>query len=245
MSDVTTDNSGTTTDTSAAPTRGFGVQKVYNVLRQEIIEMKLAPGEPLDETRLSARFEMSRTPVREALVRLAAEGLVSTLPNRNTIVSTIDFEKLPVYFDALTLMYRVSTRLAAQHRTAEDLRLIRGHSDRFDEAVAQADALAMIGANRDLHVAMAEAGRNPYYTDLFTRLLDAGRRILRIYYRTFDDRLPRQYVNEHAQMIAAIEAQDLELADQLATQHAAQIVHQIQTFLSADLGAKIMLGGGR
>jgi len=228
-------------DDTAVPVRGFGVQRVYAVLRQEIIEMVLAPGEPLDETRLSERFAMSRTPVREALVRLATEGLVTTLPNRNTIVSTIDFEKLPVYFDALTLMYRVTTRLAAMHRTDADLAIIRAHSDRFDAAVASADALAMIGSNRDFHAAIAEAGRNPYYTELFGRLLDSGQRILRIYYRTFDDRLPRQYVNEHAAIIEALVRQDSDLADNLARDHAGQIVRQIQSFLASDVGARIAL----
>ena len=232
------------TGDEAAPVRGFGVQRVYGALRQEIIEMTLAPGQPLDETRLSERFQMSRTPVREALVLLATEGLVTTLPNRNTIVSTIDFEKLPVYFDALTLMYRVPTRLAAMHRTDVDIETIRAHSARFDAAVDNADALAMIGSNRDLHVAIAEAGRNHYYTDLFSRLLDSGRRILRIYYRTFDDHLPRQYVNEHAAMIAAIVKQDADLADRLATEHAAQIVGQIQSFLTSNVGARLVLQPG-
>ena len=226
---------------AAGAGRGFGVQKVHSVLRKEIIEMTLAPGEPLDETRLSERFQMSRTPVREALVRLATEGLVTTLPNRNTIVSTIEFEKLPVYFDALTLMYRVTTRLAAMHRTEADIARIRLESARFDAAVEAEDALEMIGSNRDLHVAIAEAGRNPYYTELFTRLLDAGRRILRIYYSTFNDRLPRQYVNEHALMLEAIIARDADRADQLAADHAAQIIGQIQTFLASDVGARITL----
>ena len=76
-------------------------------------------------------------------------------------------------------------------------------------------------------------------------MLDSGRRILRIYYRTFDDRLPRQYANEHAQMIAAIAERDETLADELATRHAAQIVHQIQTFLDANIGARLLLGSTR
>jgi DNA-binding GntR family transcriptional regulator len=67
---------------SDAGGRGFGVQTVYDQLRRDIIDLRLAPGEPLDETRLSQRFGMSRTPVREALVRLAADGLVTTVPNR-------------------------------------------------------------------------------------------------------------------------------------------------------------------
>lgn len=227
-------------DEANAP-RGFGAQRVYNVLRQEIIDMVLMPGQPLDETRLSERFEMSRTPIREALVRLTSERFITTLPNRNTFVSIIDFQKLPVYFDALTLMYRVTTRLAAINRTDADIATIRTHSDRFDAAVAAGDASTMIAANRDFHMAIAEAGRNPYYTELFGRLLDEGRRILRIYYRTFDDRLPRQYVNEHAAMVAAIVKRDDEMSDKLAGAHAAQIVRQIQSFLASDVGARMML----
>src|SRR5262245_43939089 len=91
--------------------RGSGVQTVYEALRQAIVDVELEPGAPLDEVTLAERFGMSRTPVREALVRLAAEGLVSQLPNRNTIVAPIDFGQLPVYFEALALMYRLTTRL--------------------------------------------------------------------------------------------------------------------------------------
>ena len=92
--------------------RGSGVKFVYDLLRDEILDLVLAPGSPIDEVQLAERFSMSRTPIREALVRLSAEGLVTTLPNRSTIVSSIDFVKLPIYFEALTLMYRVTTRRA-------------------------------------------------------------------------------------------------------------------------------------
>lgn len=226
---------------SVAPVRGFGVQRVYTMLRQEIIELVLEPGQPLDETRLSQRFNMSRTPIREALLKLATEGFVTTLPNRNTIVSTINFGELPVYYDTLTLMYRLTTRLAAMHRTEADLEIIRGYSAQFDAAVEAADALAMIASNRELHVAIARAGRNKYYVELFARLLDEGRRLLRIYYRTFEDHLPRQYVDEHAAIIAAIVRRDADRADKLASDHAAQIVRQIQSLLAANVGAKLDL----
>ena len=93
--------------------RGLGAQTVYDALRQSILELTLQPGSPLDEVRLSQQFDMSRTPIREALVRLSSEGLVTTLPNRSTIVAAIDFVQLPVYFEALSLMYRVTTRDAA------------------------------------------------------------------------------------------------------------------------------------
>ncbi len=221
--------------------RGTGAQTVYEKLRRSILELELEPGSPLDEVRLATQFALSRTPIREAMVRLSAEGLVTTLPNRNTIVSAIDFVRLPVYFEALTLMYRVTTRAAALHHRAEHLVTIRGHQAAFADAVERRDALAMIGSNRDFHAAIAEAGGNFYFTSLFSRLLDEGRRILRLYYSTFDDRLPRQYVDEHEAMVVAIEAGDAELCDRLGAAHAAQIVRQIQSYLARDTSAGISL----
>jgi DNA-binding GntR family transcriptional regulator len=224
-----------------ARVRGSGAQTVYDKVRQSILDLSLEPGSPLDEVRLSEQFEMSRTPIREALVRLSAEGLVTTLPNRNTIVSAIDFVQLPVYFEALTLMYRVTTRGAAVHHKPTDLPGIRVLQHAYAAAVKQRDAVEMIQSNRDFHVAIATAGGNSYFTALFTRLLDEGRRILRLYYQSFDDRLPRQYVDEHNAMVNAIEAGDADLADRLAAEHAAQIVHQIQSYIARDTTARIPL----
>jgi len=221
-------------DGQAARKRGSGVKIVYELLRDEIIDLVLPPGSPIDEVQLAERFGMSRTPIREALVRLAGEGLVENLPNRSTMVSNIDFVNLHTFFDAITLMYRVTTRLAGQYHHPADLDAIRSHQARFAAAVEAEDALAMIAANRDLHAAIAEAGRNPYFTGLFLRLLDEGRRILRLYYQSFDDRLPQEYSREHDAIIDAIAARDIELCDRLARAHADQIVRQIQHFVARD-----------
>jgi len=221
--------------------RGSGVKHVYDVLRDEIIGLELAPGSPIDEIQLAERFVMSRTPIREALVKLAGEGLVMTLPNRSTVVSHIDFLNMHTFFDALTLMYRVTTRLAAQYHAPKDLVAIRAHQAEFAKAVAEQNALAMIATNRDFHAAIAVAGRNTYYEGLFLRLLDEGRRILRLYYSSFDDQLPQQYVTEHEDIIAAIAARDLSAADTIASNHADQIVKQIQKLVSHDRRQKIAL----
>lgn len=214
--------------------RGSGVKVVHELLRDEILDLVLPPGSALDEVQLAARFGMSRTPVREALVRLAAEGLVETLPNRSAKVAGIDLLNLHGFLDALSLMYRVTTRLAAVHHTPDDLTAIRGHQRGFADAVGAQDALAMIARNRDFHAAIAAAGRNPYYTGLFLRLLDEGRRLLRLYYQAFGDRLPREYVDEHEAMIAAIAARDVDLSDRLASAHADQIVRNINRFIARD-----------
>ncbi|MCA0257727.1 MAG: GntR family transcriptional regulator [Proteobacteria bacterium] len=211
--------------------RGSGVKMVYDILRDEILDLVLPPGSAVDEVQLAERFGMSRTPIREALVRLSGEGLIDTLPNRSTMVSNIDFLNMHTYFDALTLMYRVTTQLAARHHRAEDLTIIRARQAEFAAAVKAQDALAMIATNADFHLAVAEAGQNPYFTGLFKRLLDEGRRILRLYYQSYEDRLPQRFVDEHDEMIAAIAARDLGLSERLARIHAEQIVEQVRKLL--------------
>jgi len=224
-----------------ARSRGHGSRIVYETLRHAILNLELEPGSPLDEVSLSTQFDMSRSPIREALVRLAADGLVTTLPNRSTIVSVIDFVRLPIYFEALTLMYRVTTRSAAVHRREEQMVAIRDHQSAFAEAVQRRDAVAMIASNRDFHVAIAEAGGNDYFTAMFTRLLDEGRRILRLYYQSFGDKLPHQYVAEHDAIVAAIEAGDADLCDRLASAHAGQIVQQIRSYLARETVTQVAL----
>nr|WP_321981508.1 GntR family transcriptional regulator [uncultured Cohaesibacter sp.] len=214
--------------------RGAGVGHVYQTLHREIIELKIAPGSPIDELQLAARFSMSRTPIREALVRLAAEGLITTLPNRATIVSNIDFLNLSQFFDALTLMYRVTTRQAAANYEEDDLADINHWKDLYAKSVETRDVFEMISTNREFHLAIAKAGRNRYYVELFTRLLDEGRRILRLYYQSYNDDIPHLYVDEHEKMIKAIINRDLALADKLAAEHADQIVRQIQSYIAAD-----------
>lgn len=212
--------------------RGSGAKMVYDLLRDEILNLQLPPGSPIDEVVLAERFGMSRTPIREALVRLSSDGLIDTLPNRSTMVSQIDFVNMHRFFDALVLMYRVTTQLAAKHHRSEDLATIRELQSAFAAAVQSQNALAMIATYAEFHLAVAEAGRNPYFTGLFKRLLDEGRRILRLYYQSYDDRLPARFVEEHDEIIAAIEARDLKRAEYLGREHAEQIVEQVQKLLT-------------
>ncbi len=211
--------------------RGSGARVVYELLRDEILDLVLVPGSAIDEVELADRFGMSRTPIREALVRLAGEGLVVTLPNRSTLVAPIDFLNMHAFFEALVLMYRVTTQLAARDHRAEDLETIRARQTVFTAAVEAQDALAMIATNAAFHLSIAEAGRNAYFTSLFSRLLDEGRRILRLYYQSYADRLPARFVEDHDEIIAAIAARDEARAEELARLHAEQVVDQVRKWL--------------
>ena len=206
-------------------TRKVGQDNYFERLRDEILSLELRPGQLIDEASLAVRFKVSRSPVREALVRLAADGLVQTFPNKGTIVSPLNIEEFPAYIDALDLIQRAVFRLAAMHRTDEDILAIRAANEEFRARVRANDALGMIAQNAVLHLAMSEAGRNRILTDTYRRILDEGRRTLRLYYRSYGDTLPPDLCDAHDTQIAAIEAQDADLAEQLAREHAEE-VHQ-------------------
>ena len=210
---------------AAAGGRGYGALSIFEALRNEILSLELKPGAPIDEAGLAERFRVSRSPVREALVRLGAEGLVHTLPNKGTVVAPLNVEEFPRYIDALDLIQRAVTRLAAELRTADELARIKAAQEEFRRRVAAGDVLGMIEQNRNLHLEIAQAGKNRILTDAYRRILDEGRRMMRLYFRTYGDTLPPALCDAHDRLIEAIEQRDAALAERLAHEHAEE-VHQ-------------------
>ena len=88
--------------------KGSGWRTVYESLRRDILSLELRPGQLLDETSLADRFNLSRSPVREALIRLSGDDLVTILPNRSTIVSPLEISSIPKYVEALDLAQRIN-----------------------------------------------------------------------------------------------------------------------------------------
>ncbi|SAK75595.1 GntR family transcriptional regulator [Caballeronia hypogeia] len=222
-----------------------GTARVYVTLRNEILTMKLAPGTHLDELGVAERFGVSRSPVREALVRLSAEGLVTILPNRGNVVTPMDFGRVPEFLDALDLLQRVTTRLAALHRTDEDLRKIQLAAKTYEKAAALSikkhNSLDVIETNYEFHMAVAKAGRNVYFADLYRRLLEEGRRMLNLHFQfqTMANISSEQMASDHTEMVAAIEAGDADWAEAAAHQHAVQFKGRFMQFLDRNLTAEM------
>jgi DNA-binding GntR family transcriptional regulator len=224
--------------------KGTGARFAYETLRDDILSLELAPGQLLDETTFADRFGMSRSPVREAFIRLAGEGMVVTLANRSTIVAPIDLQSFPKYVEALEIAQRMNTRLAAELRTEADLTRITAAQRAFESSVTRGDHLEMSEANKLFHMAIAEAGRNPYLTGFYERLLDQGRRMLHLHFdyleRTHDGNL---LTDDHVAMIEAIRARDVDRADALAQAHTRQFRDNFMRFLQENYAQAIPLGG--
>jgi DNA-binding GntR family transcriptional regulator len=229
----------------ARQTKGASWRGVYAALRNEILCLTLAPGEMLDETTLAERFDLSRSPVREALIRLAGDGLVVTLPNRSTIVAPIEIASFPKYVEALDIAQRMNARLAAALRTDADLKTIAGRQREFVTAIKTGDHLAMSEANKNFHMAIAEAGRNPYLIGFYERLLDQGRRMLHMHFAFLERTQGYLLTDEHDEMIAAIKARNVERADRLAHDHTRQFRDNFIEFMKENYANDIALGRPR
>ncbi|MBN3724412.1 GntR family transcriptional regulator [Burkholderia sp. Ac-20379] len=223
-----------------------GSARLYVSLRNDILTMRLAPGTHLDEQGLAERFDVSRSPVREALVRLSAEGLVTILPNRGNVVMPMDFGRVPEFLDALDLLQRVTTRLAAQHRTAADLAAIHAAQRAYEKVAAagikSGESLGIIEQNYEFHMAIARAGRNVYFADLYRRLMEEGRRMLHLHFQfeRLDPNISaKEMASDHTEMVLAIEAGDADRAEACAHHHAVQFKGRFMQFLDRNLTARI------
>ena len=224
-------------------TKGTGWKSVYETLRTEILALTLQPGQLLDETTLAERFDMSRSPIREALIRLQGDELVVTLSNRSTIVAPIELTTFPKYVEALDIAQRMNTRLAAMLRTDADLTAIARRQKDFEAAIRSNDHLRMSEANKQFHMAIARAGRNPYLASFYERLLNQGQRMLHLHFE-YLERTGEGYLltDEHDLMLEAIRARNVELADELAHAHTRQFQDDFMTFMRENYTTDVSLG---
>jgi DNA-binding GntR family transcriptional regulator len=231
--------------TRAVP-RGSGARTVIESLRADILGLVLPPGADLEEAGLVRDYGLSRTPVREALNQLAAEGLVQLVPNRGARVAALPLDQVPELLETLELYQRATTRLAAARRQEDDLARLTGINRDFAAAAAQADLAGMAETNRRFHGVIADAAGN--------RVLAADthaieRRTLRLARAAFGQAQGiaagaedfGYSVTQHEAMIAALRARDAESADALIRLHCAVFRRRIAAFITASAAAGIPL----
>ncbi|MDF0699221.1 GntR family transcriptional regulator [Rhizobium sp. MC63] len=223
--------------------RGTGWKSVYETLRNEILSLALPPGQLLDEMTLAERFDMSRSPVREALIRLGADELVVTLSNRSTIVAPIEVATFPKYVEALDIAQRMNTRLAAALRTEADLKIITKRLKSFEAAVKTGNHLAMSEANKEFHMAIAHAGKNQFLASFYEKLLSQGQRMLHLHFE-YLERTHEGYLltDEHTLMLDAIREKNVDLADELAHAHTRQFQDNFINFMRENYTTDVALG---
>jgi DNA-binding GntR family transcriptional regulator len=144
----------------SAPARRTGGQIVHDALRHAIIALAIEPGSVLEEEALCRQYKVSRTPVREALIRLSSEGLVELQPNRGARVATLQFIDVVDHYEAMEIFQPVACHFAAVRGTPADVKNIKCQLAKFCDAVAREDYEGIIRHNHDLHAAIAAASHN-------------------------------------------------------------------------------------
>lgn len=183
---------------------------VYRVLRNEILWLRRKPGEPIVEKEIALAQGVSRTPVREALLRLAAEGLVDTVAKSGTFVARIPLHALPEAIVVRQALEQVTARAAAAQARRSDVTSLRSILERQHEADAAGDRAAFHRADEAFHAAVAAVGR---YPGIWTLVQNVKSQIDRYRLLTLPQpgRMTR-VIREHAAVVDAIEAHDADRA---------------------------------
>ena len=221
------------------PEKGHGGALAYDWLKRQIVSLELLPGSTIDEAALVEMLGVSRTPLREAVVRLAAEGLIELLPNRGARVTVMDLTQIQEHLEAFELMQRAATVLAALHRPNSALPHLQKLCAAFESSCAASDAQAMIDANWEFHRAIGAACGNRYIERMYTGLLTDGLRIARLAmaYECYGSKDAYEahladILREHRELVQVITAQDASKAATLADAHSNLARKRVTAYLS-------------
>jgi DNA-binding GntR family transcriptional regulator len=232
------DENGSTTGRK----RERGSTAVYEDMREDILSLKMAPGSVLDEVALGKRFGLSRTPIREALLMLSREDLVTFLPGRSAVVAPHTMSNTHEYMDTLMLLSRAIMRLAAEMRTPAALADIRARQQTYAEAARGADIDAIIATDLAFHRAISAASGNEFLARFYRLTLDYGRRMqLLYYYQLFSTAERNARIADHAEMADALERGDAERSEQLISRHLLAELRVMQQSLEPKVGTRFSL----
>jgi DNA-binding GntR family transcriptional regulator len=203
--------------------------RAYAELRDRIVSLRIPPGAPINEDVFGVELEMGRTPVREAIKRLALENLVTVFPRRGTFASEINITDLAHISDVRAILeghaaLRAAERLTdAQRQELYELLDELGHSEGSDDA----DALMALDAR--VHRFIYRCAANPYLEETLGRYYNLS---LRIWHLVLD-RLPHLFVrvHEHDDLLHAIAEGKSKRAREILAEHVAKFENEIRSVL--------------
>jgi DNA-binding GntR family transcriptional regulator len=194
-------------------------EKAYLAVRDQLIMLRIQPGEPIDDENLAKSLGMGRTPVREALKRLEVDRLVVSFPRRGTFATGMDIADLAHISEIRVQLEPLAARRAAE-RAPRAIRAELGElADRLQTLdVARADRADVMRWDLTVHRAIYRAASNPHLEDVLIRYDNLATRI----HCMFLDRLTStdlHVVTEHVALLRAVATGEADLADSLALHH--------------------------
>jgi len=181
-------------------------EQVAHRLRQMLVENRIAPGAKLNERELAEVLKVSRTPLREAIKMLAAEGLVELLPNRGAVALSLNEADVLNTFEVMAGLEALSGELAAQRITDKELAEIKAMHFEMMAAYTRSDLSSYYRINAQIHGAINAAAKNPVLTSTYNQV-NARLQALRFRSNQDGDKWQRA-VQEHEKMVEALSARD-------------------------------------
>lgn len=203
--------------------KSLSVEEIYQRILTAITEHRLQPGTQLVEDRLAKIFDVSRTKIREATVRLVHDRIATNIPNRGAFVSSPTAQDAREIFAARRLIEPELMRLAARNATPKQVALLRAHVEKENAARAK-EGYAIIPLSGDFHLLVAEMAGNNFLTRTLRDLESITCLVIILYDTHGAQGCP---YDDHQFLADAIEARDPERAARLMLEHLDHIEHSL------------------
>lgn len=198
-------------------------ENIYDTLKEDILCANLEPEAVLDEVKLMARFKVSRTPIREALRRLIASGLVNMEPHRSAYVKPLSMDDIGDFFEAYMLLQRIVFILSAERIMPLQLERAAKLEGRLEAACKVANIKAVRDLNLQFHSAIAVGCGNKYLQDSYSKLLQDSTRLssllLRFTVETAWSTHAKGITSDHKMILAALSKRDTQAVGNYSDQH--------------------------
>jgi len=202
--------------------------KVYRILKASIIKGDLKPGEKLLERKIAEQLGVSRTPVREAIQKIAAEGFVKMEPNLGIVVHEFSFKDLKEVLQIRRVLEGLAASVAAEKINPEEISQLQKNIEETNICVIKNDLVTYLEFNAKFHSLIFQFSRNERLIKMSLQLVGPEHRF-KIRALTIPGRL-KYYLEEHQKIVEALKRRDAEQAGRLSQKHAENILKNILVY---------------
>lgn len=189
---------------------------IYQALKQDILTCQYEPGRLLQEAEIAERFGTSKTPAREALGRLCQEGLIESIPYKGYLITPPTIRDWQELLEVRTILEAAAAETAARRIQPWELERLQQLAALSYSIVSRESIIQYNQANKDFHVAVAEATKNRRLATMVGDILDRSQRLL---FDDLHDLDPASMSREHTELVAALQQGDAPRARELMLAH--------------------------
>jgi DNA-binding GntR family transcriptional regulator len=192
-------------------------QIVFERLHLEILRNHLKPGDPLHQEELTERLGVSRTPVREAIQRLQAEGLVTFIPRKGAVVSSIPHKRIEEIYDVRGRLEAYAAGLAVDNLTPQQLARLKLLVREMEKLNPETDLEETLEKNREFHYIIYSATKNETLVEMIGQLWKQIQRLRSLYLLTLNGY--KESTAEHQMILDALTARKRDRVEKLIRMH--------------------------